>query len=63
MVNALELTCRVFTTLLTLAVIAWGTKNFVAYRKHIWPALTLRFFYIFGVIALIVVVYQTWTPS
>ena len=63
MVNALELTCRVFTTLLTLAVIAWGTKNFFAYRRHIWPALTLRFFYIYGVIALIVVVYQTWTPS
>lgn len=51
------LTCRVITTLVTLVAIGWGFKNFIFFRKHIWKALTLRFFYIYGVMGLIVIVY------
>ena len=52
----------VISTVAVSGAIILGAKNVIQFRDDVWPSVTIRFFYIFGLLGLSVSLYQIWYP-
>lgn len=56
------LACQVISTVAVSGAILFGVKNVIQFRDYVLPSVTIRFFYIFGLLGLVVSLYQVWCP-
>ena len=54
--------CKITVTVITIAVLAFGISNIVKFKYQIMSVLPTKFFYIFGLISLVINIGQIWTP-
>ena len=54
--------CKITVTVITIAVLAFGLSNIVKFKSQITSVLPTKFFYVFGIISLVLTIAQIWTP-
>jgi hypothetical protein len=54
--------CKITVTVITIAVLAFGLSNIVKFKSQITSVLPTKFFYVFGIISLVITIAQIWTP-
>ena len=54
---------RVVYTVLILASLGFGVHNLLRFKKQIWSNLSIRFFYIYGLLAMCFLIVQAWTDT
>lgn len=54
--------CKITVTVITIAVLAFGLSNIVKFKSQITSVLPTKYFYVFGIISLVITIAQIWTP-